>query len=111
MDLDHIWDRFIELLQADPAINKAYYKKAAGIPFLYICAIDNQPGQVLDAAIRRSSAKAMKGKQLHSETVFVRADDQLFVYRHRFFVPQQKMFCCGNQCADCVRFKLQSFWT
>ncbi|PLR84091.1 hypothetical protein CVD25_12765 [Bacillus canaveralius] len=111
MNLDHIWNRFIQLLQADPLINKAYYKKVAGIPFLYLRAIGNPPDRLLDAAIRRSSATAMKGKQLHSETVFVRSDDQLFVYRHRFFVPQQKMFCCGNQCADCVLLKGQSYWT
>jgi hypothetical protein len=47
----------------------------------------------------------MRGKQLHCETIFVRQEEHLYVFRHRFYVPQQKMFCCGNLCPDCILYR------
>ncbi|MBM7692389.1 hypothetical protein JOC77_001819 [Peribacillus deserti] len=105
MNLELIWTLFIDTLANNHEIHSAFYKKSAGIPFLYVSAVskDFDPYQA-EFAIKEASAQVMKGKQLHSETVFVRQDEKLYVYRHRFYVPQRKMFCCGNLCADCIRF-------
>jgi hypothetical protein len=105
MDLEPTWQLFIKQLTLDECIYKAYWKKITGIPFLYIQITQDTPHSTLESLIKKCSDIAIKGKRLHSETVFVRQDDMLFVYRHRFYVPQEKMFCCGNLCVDCTRLK------
>lgn len=109
VDLDDIWKVFISLLQSNQLIDHADWKKAAGIPFVYIRPKITTAETAVEKAILLASSKAMKGKQLHSETLFVRREINLLVYRHRFYVPQKKMFCCGNLCADCVRFDYARF--
>lgn len=107
MDIEVIWTQFLKLLSDYDSIDQASYKKSAGIPFLYIQTKSHlsYSQNELEKAIRQSAAGAMKGKQLHSETEFVRKEGNLFVFRHRFYVPQRKMFCCGNLCPDCIRLK------
>lgn len=103
MEIEDIWNTFLEQLQRNPGITDASWKKAAGIPFLYIHS-EELGEEALKEIILRAAGRAMRGKQLHAETVPVRKADGLFVYRHRFYVPQRKMFCCGNLCPDCIRF-------
>ncbi|WP_064093824.1 hypothetical protein [Rossellomorea aquimaris] len=103
MDLNTIWEFFIEQLQKQEKVNSVYVKRMAGIPFLYIESTLEK--SKLEELIIGSSARAMRGKRLHSDTIFFRKNHSLFVYRHRFYVPQEKMFCCGNLCVDCVRLK------
>ncbi|UKS67021.1 MULTISPECIES: hypothetical protein [Rossellomorea] len=103
MDLETIWQQFLTHLQSQEHILDAKVQKRAGIPFLYV--ESKLSREELDYHIRKWSARAMRGKMLHSETIFFRASEDLSVYRHRFYVPQEKMFCCGNLCPDCVRFK------
>jgi hypothetical protein len=105
MHIENIWNQFIDLLSKHPSILHASYKKSAGIPFLYVEAKEFCSQQELEKTIKKAAAGAMKGKQLHCETEFVRNDKQLYVFRHRFYVPQRKMFCCGNLCPDCIRLK------
>ncbi|UII57292.1 hypothetical protein LS684_07585 [Cytobacillus spongiae] len=105
MDLSTVWKLFVDGLSVEPPIKHVEYKQITGIPFLYIETNVFLRVQEVEILIRTHAAKAMKGKRLHSETILVRNKENLFVYRHRFFVPQQKMFCCGNLCLDCVRLK------
>jgi hypothetical protein len=105
MDLDKVWLIFLDQLMLSKNIETAYWKKVAGIPFLYIKVSENVLQSKIDNEIIQCSANAMKGKRLHCQTIFVRREATLFVYRHRFLVPQEKMFCCGNLCTDCIRFK------
>ncbi|WP_226674352.1 hypothetical protein [Rossellomorea aquimaris] len=103
MDLNVIWDFFIEHLNAEDGIDGAYVKRSAGIPFIYVHSKKGKSD--IEYSIKKWSAKAMRGKRLHSDTIFFREKESLYVYRHRFYVPQEKMFCCGNLCVDCVRLK------
>ncbi|RFU61171.1 hypothetical protein [Bacillus sp. V59.32b] len=105
MDLESIWSSFINKLSAFEGIENVSYKKSAGIPFLYVQHSDITEMDEVIASIKRASAKSMRGKQLHSKTVFVRVERNMMVFRHRFYVPQRKMFCCGNLCPDCIRFE------
>jgi hypothetical protein len=105
MDLEPIWQQFIKKLTLNKDITSAYWRKIAGIPFLYISISPELTQLTLEAIIKKYSAATIKGNRLHSETIFVRQDGVLFVYRHRFYVPQEKMFCCGNLCSDCTRLK------
>ncbi|MDQ1003847.1 hypothetical protein QFZ28_004247 [Neobacillus niacini] len=105
MDLEPIWQQFMRNLTLNKGIKSAYWRKIAGIPFLYINITPELSQLNLEAIIKKCSVAAIKGNRLHSDTIFVRKDDMLLVYRHRFYVPQEKMFCCGNLCADCTRLK------
>jgi hypothetical protein len=105
MDLEPVWQLFMKQLTKNMCIHKAHWKKITGIPFLYIQIVPHTSQSSLESLINKCSAIAIKGKRLHSETVFVRQDEMLYVYRHRFYVPQEKMFCCGNLCVDCTRLK------
>ncbi len=102
MDLTLIWEQFLEEIRKVIDDVSIEYRKVAGIPFVYIRT--NITQEQLEKLMKISSAKVMRGKRLHSETIFVRKSENLYVYRHRFLVPQEKMFCCGNSCADCIRF-------
>ena len=104
MDLELIWGKFITLLNKEQLLTSVYKKTFTGIPFLYITAIGMQQQQLNDLLIQ-IAAKAMKGKQLSCDITFVRMKSQTFVYRIRFKVPQEKLFCCGNGCTNCIRLK------
>ncbi|RDI47578.1 hypothetical protein [Falsibacillus pallidus] len=108
MDVQLIWDKFIEKLNSYEIILNAEWRKIAGIPFIYVQS--NAPSSEMENAIKRASGFAMRGKQLNCETIYVRSEQNLHVYRHRFYVPQQKMFCCGNMCEDCIRLRPNPFW-
>ncbi|MDZ5711540.1 hypothetical protein [Jeotgalibacillus haloalkalitolerans] len=104
MDINEIWQRFISLLDEEPGIVTAEWRISAGIPFLYLHSITSDR-QEIEQKIKRCAVRAMRGKRLNAETIFVRAENEQWVYRHRFYVPQEKMFCCGNLCSDCIRFR------
>jgi hypothetical protein len=103
MDLEVIWNIFAKQLQSYEAMEDYKMKKIAGIPFIYIKS--SYPKHEMEEMIKKAAAKSMRGKRLHSETIYVRQKDRHYVYRHRFYVPQEKMFCCGNLCVDCIRLK------
>ncbi|KWW11574.1 MULTISPECIES: hypothetical protein [Peribacillus] len=106
MDLDQIWHQFIVHLLANDEITEASVKKFTGIPFIYIHYQSPEKDEgLLFFLIKKAASHSMRGKQLHCETIFVRQEEQVYVFRHRFFVPQKKMFCCGNLCPDCILFR------
>ncbi|OCA85562.1 hypothetical protein A8F94_11790 [Bacillus sp. FJAT-27225] len=104
MEMEHVWSTFLKEISLIPPVSSVELKKMAGIPFLYITVDSPVNPELVEKSIRRCSALAMKGKKLSSETIYVRSEPNSFVFRHRFYVPQRKMFCCGNLCVDCVRF-------
>ncbi|WNB90514.1 hypothetical protein [Bacillus sp. NEB1478] len=107
MDLNDIWIIFFNHIKINSHIISIDKKVMAGIPFVYVSA---DPGTTLDDTIsilKKYAVKAMKGKRLTLELAFVRSEENLFVFRMRFLVPQEKMFCCGNLCFDCIRLKNQ----
>ncbi|MFZ3588046.1 hypothetical protein ACOI1C_01975 [Bacillus sp. DJP31] len=105
MDLEKIWIVFLNQLNQDTTFITVTKQIYSGTPFLYIECPKTIDVSLLEKSIREASALAMKGKRLHSETIFVRKETNVYVYRHRFYVPQEKMFCCGNLCINCVRLK------
>lgn len=103
-ELKNAWDTFLTKLEKD---FPSYKKIVAGIPFIYV----KKPLTVIerttvDHSVKVAAAKAMKGKRLSLSMTFVREDETFYVYRIRFLVPQQKMFCCGNLCVNCIRLQL-----
>ncbi|TKD71775.1 hypothetical protein [Pseudalkalibacillus hwajinpoensis] len=105
MNLDDIWTPFLNELAKSDAVSSVSKKKITGIPFLYFTVNKNIGKERIETLIKVEAAKVMKGKRLRMEYSFVREDQSLMVYRVRFLVPQEKMFCCGNLCPDCIRFR------
>ncbi|WP_035662396.1 hypothetical protein [Halalkalibacter akibai] len=108
MDLNIIWEKFLTILDEDPNIKAVTKQVFTGIPFIYITPVSETIQiQKLNDLLSYAAAKSMKGKRLSCDLSFVRMKSQTFVYRARFKVPQEKLFCCGNGCTDCVRLKQQ----
>ncbi|CAG9619834.1 hypothetical protein [Sutcliffiella rhizosphaerae] len=108
IELEMVWDIFLADLNENGLVKDCFRKKITGIPFLYVEVLpehsDSWEKKGL-SFIHVCSKKAMFKKKVTTETHFVRRQEQIFVYRHRFFVPQEKMFCCGNLCEDCIRLR------
>ncbi|MED2973447.1 hypothetical protein P4361_14550 [Fictibacillus sp. B-59209] len=104
MNLDIIWNGFLEAVRKTSFIDSAEKKLITGIPFLYIKTDGSADRTKIEEEIKLRSIQAMKGKRLNAEISYFRTDSHLYVYRFRFLVPQQKMFCCGNLCVDCIRY-------
>jgi hypothetical protein len=105
MDLNDIWDIFFDRIKKDPHIITIDKKLMAGIPFVYVCTCPEASLDATLAILKKYAVKAMKGKRLTLELAFVRSEENLYVFRMRFLVPQEKMFCCGNLCFDCIRLR------
>lgn len=104
MVLDPVWATFIDNIYQAPSIDDVKKTHMAGTPFLYVSVNDEIEHKEMQKIIESAAVQSMKGKRLHFEAIFVRKDQHCYVYRCRFYVPQEKMFCCGNFCHDCIRF-------
>ncbi|KUP08548.1 hypothetical protein Q73_04970 [Bacillus coahuilensis m2-6] len=103
MNIQTVWSDFLSRFNQSSNALRCERKVLAGASFLYIRKYDLKP--TIENDIKIHSMKSMENYRLHSETIFVRETDIHYVFRHRFFVPQEKMFCCGNLCEDCIRFR------
>ncbi|MFY4773749.1 hypothetical protein [Metabacillus sp. RGM 3146] len=101
-ELEAIWIQFLSELQSKEAIENTERKMIAGTPFLYVVLKTSLNQHELEKLIRNAAKKAMAGKRVTVQTIYVREQANTIVFRHRFFVPQEKMFCCGNLCEDCI---------
>jgi hypothetical protein len=107
MDVNDIWENFLNRIHSDSMIIAIEKKVMAGIPFVYVSAIPHSTVESIIEILKKYAVKAMKGKRLTLELTFVRSEENLYVFRMRFLVPQEKMFCCGNLCFDCIRLRDQ----
>lgn len=102
MDVEHLYHELIKKIEQEKSFT-CTLKKRAGLPFLYISSLqDNLDVNELKDRVQSCAKQVIYKKRITFETHFVRQSNQLYVFRHRFYVPQEKMFCCGNLCMDCV---------
>ncbi|WP_096154754.1 MULTISPECIES: hypothetical protein [Bacillus] len=104
MALHEVWAIFLRELkhEHENSIVHCYRKDITGIPFLYVETNPNVNCMDILSIIEKCAKIAMYKKRITSRTKFVRKQDGTCVFRHRFYVPQEKMFCCGNFCEDCI---------
>ncbi|MDQ0206469.1 hypothetical protein [Alkalicoccobacillus murimartini] len=76
-------------------------KAISGFYFLYVHSVDDYVE--VQHAIRSVASILTKKRMLSFECEYVRSTNQIHVFRFRFLVPSEKMFCCGNGCIDCTR--------
>ncbi|WP_349410386.1 hypothetical protein [Pseudalkalibacillus sp. SCS-8] len=105
MDLETVWTSFDRHLTREERIETISKAMMAGIPFVYLTFTETIHKKEAERILEKAAVQSMKGKRLQSEMIYVRQEGRTFVYRCRFYVPNEKMFCCGNLCHDCIRFK------
>ncbi|WP_209125485.1 hypothetical protein [Alkalihalobacillus sp. BA299] len=103
MSLETVWKQFFELLRSHPTIISVTKKNYTNLPFLYVQSKISR--EEVEQTLKTVAITVMKGKRLTLEMIYVRKSETTYVYRFRFLVPSEKMFCCGNGCMDCIRFK------
>ncbi|MCA1012535.1 hypothetical protein [Halobacillus halophilus] len=103
-DHEQAFEIFSKDLQQSPVLKSVQFKQITGLPFVYVWPDCEADQSVVEDQLKKSAAKAMKGKRLTLAMSYVRKSQAFYVYRVRFLVPQRKMFCCGNFCDDCIRF-------
>ncbi|TYR82611.1 hypothetical protein FZC66_03175 [Priestia megaterium] len=104
MNLDTIWTLFFNHFTKDKNIQQVEKKEITRIPFIYVTTAIIERRKI-DELIEASSIFATTHVKITWRIEFVRQQLHTYIYRHRFYVPQQKMFCCGNSCIQCVRFQ------
>lgn len=106
MDINILFDELLNTLSKEKHIQSCKITKVAGIPFLYIHTYEIMDENDLIKLIEGISSSIIKNKRITYQTIFVRKESDFhYVFRHRFFVPQEKMFCCGHFCVDCILHK------
>jgi hypothetical protein len=107
MNLSIIWKKYLKYLLEEDVITSVEKKDITGLPFLYLNVDDAIKLNVeeLEQILSKHAMQCMKGKRLNFFLAYVRQEENIYVYRARFLVPQEKMFCCGNLCEDCIRLK------
>ncbi|WP_100373318.1 hypothetical protein [Bacillus sp. FJAT-45037] len=103
MDLTHIWTLFIRLIESDKRIEQLSRRTYSGFPFLYIQTKYSK--DEMESLLRQAASAVMKGKRLQADIVYVRKQSDALVYRMRFYVPNEKLVCCGRGCRDCIRYR------
>jgi hypothetical protein len=103
--LEAIWESFFQCLKSNNAIHSVEQKKVSGSYFIYIKE-DNEPIPInqYESILKDCANQLILLYKVTYQIKFVRKENNTIIFRHRFLVPQSKMFCCGNQCIDCIRF-------
>lgn len=104
--LDDIWDQFLLCISSNDEVNEVSNKLICGVSFLYIQPLNPPKNESFIKNIVLTCSKQYTSQfKLIYRIEFVRVEQNIFVFRHRFYVPNQKMFCCGNECINCTRFR------
>ncbi|MCM2674844.1 hypothetical protein [Alkalicoccobacillus plakortidis] len=96
--LDSYYSQFIQTLPHYSIKMKAI----GGYYFLYVRSNENETKT--KESIQSAASDITKQTLLTFECESVRTVNGIHVFRFRFLVPREKMFCCGNECPNCIRF-------
>ena len=98
--LASFYQQMAETLQQGGMIVNSIWRTYAGQRFFYVNSM--LPAPTVTTCILEVAKHLSSGTRLQPECVYVRSEATWHVYRFRFRVPDEKQFCCGNLCADCV---------
>jgi len=103
--LEAIWESFFQCMKNNKLINLIEQKKISGSYFIYIKeSIESKSIIQYESQLKDCANQIISIYKVSYHVNFVRKEKNIIIFRHRFLVPQTKMFCCGNQCIDCIRF-------
>jgi len=104
--LDDIWEQFLLCISSNAEVKEASNKLICGVIFLYIQPLVPQKSEAFIKNIVLTCSKQYTSQYKYIYRIeFVRSEQHILIFRHRFYVPNQKMFCCGNECVNCTRFR------
>ncbi len=103
--LDDVWEQFFNCISNYKQIIQFSNKQICGSNFLYIQTESQQTEETIKKLLIYCSKTITEQFTLIYRIEFIRHENNIFVFRHRFYVPNKKMFCCGNNCANCTRFR------
>jgi len=104
--LDDVWEQFFNCISNYKQINQFSNKQICGANFLYIQTDLQQTEEGLKKLLIDCARTITEQFKLIYRVEFIRNENNNnFVFKHRFYVPNKKMFCCGNNCANCTRFR------
>ncbi|PGL69780.1 hypothetical protein [Bacillus sp. AFS055030] len=103
--LEDVWEQFFKCIIKDKQINHFSTKQVCGVYFLYIQSECQQTEESIKKLLIECSKTITEQFKLIYRIEFIRNENNHFVFKHRFYVPNKKMFCCGNNCANCTRFR------
>ncbi|SEM71546.1 hypothetical protein [Lihuaxuella thermophila] len=95
---------FVETL--DTAEQKPYVelmrKQFAGVSFLYVKLQAPSSQQDFENFLHKEAERFITGTSWFYEFEYIRSSQAGLIYRFRFRVPEEKSFCCGNECPNCI---------
>lgn len=75
----------------------------AGITFLSILPKEGATHQEIEQLIGGFASQLVDQTELYYDIHYVRTTSKgRMIFRFRFRVPNEKSFCCGNQCVNCI---------
>ncbi|SFI99031.1 hypothetical protein SAMN05421852_103154 [Thermoflavimicrobium dichotomicum] len=77
-------------------------RQFAGMNFLYVILNPNTSQTKFENFLLTEAKRLISGTDWSFEYQYVRTSNQRLVYRFRFRAPEEKSFCCGNQCPHCI---------
>ncbi|MDR6225267.1 hypothetical protein [Desmospora profundinema] len=90
--------RLLDLLKKESDCQKVMHRVHAGVDFFYF----SPSGLHWGERMKRLITPLIKDTEVSFECRYVRRSQERDVYRIHFRVPDEKSFCCGNQCMDCI---------
>jgi hypothetical protein len=98
-------DEFAKQLSSAPErpFDRMQVRRYAGVSFLNFLLKEGAAREDLETFIRKEAERFTENTAWSQEFVYVRTSHLGLIYRFRFRVPNEKSFCCGNLCPDCVR--------
>jgi hypothetical protein len=96
--------QFIEQLnqRLDKPFHHVEERRFAGVSFLFIQPADSSFRPELEEFLTREALLFAEGTAWFHELEYIRTSKAGIIYRFRFRVPEEKSFCCGNRCSECI---------
>ncbi|MFC7441321.1 hypothetical protein [Laceyella putida] len=100
-------DLFVDhLLRAEPKPFKQFeHKQFAGVSFFCIQISETSDQQQVETFIQKEAARFIDGTAWQVAFSYVRRSKSGLIYRFQLRVPDEKSFCCGNQCPHCILYR------
>ncbi len=101
--MESLYSRFIEKLKETDQCIEISRRIHAGITFLSIQPKEGTTHQKIEQLIREIASQVIGQRSLYYDLHYVRTTSKgKMIFRFRFRVPNEKSFCCGNQCVNCI---------
>ncbi|MBA4492916.1 hypothetical protein ACFO25_08495 [Paenactinomyces guangxiensis] len=82
--------------------DKLSLRQYAGVSFLYVQMGPSASRRDLESFLQREAECFIRGTEWIYQFAYIRTSAAGLIYRFQLRVPDEKSFCCGNQCVNCI---------